>query len=389
LHGKTADNIRLLDGDIVFVPPRKSVIGIEGEVSRPGFYEGKGNETIHTILEYAGGLTQKAQSTIEVKQIIPHEQRLSDDYAYNIYYVNYFESELASSHGVVNLLVLPLPDVERIVSIIGQVKSPGEYAFEDSMKVLDLLNISGGINDETFWKSMYTKEAEIIRRNAVVDYPTRILINLDSLKIGDESQNISLQNLDVLLIRENLNFIPPRQVKVAGEVNVPGIYTIQKKEESLFEIITRAGGFSSNAFDEGLKLYRDSLQIVLKDYSIAVLDDDSIFVPQHPGTVNVEGAIFNPGLVQYYPGKSLKEYIESAGGFTPNANRKIIAIHYANGGVKLKKSIWYTPQIREGVTITVYKKPPSEPFDVTEFLKELASVSASFATIYYIITATQ
>ncbi len=43
----------------------------------------------------------------------------------------------------------------------------------------------------------------------------------------------------------------------------------------------------------------------------------------------------------------------------------------------------------EGVTITVYKKPPSEPFDVTEFLKELASVTASFATIYYIITATQ
>ena len=388
LRGKTADNIRLLDGDIVFVPPRKSSIGIEGEVARPGLYEGKDNESIHKILDYAGGLTQKAQSTIEVKQIIPHEQRISDDYAYNAFYVNYFESEFTSSRGVVNLLVLPLPDVERVVSIVGKVKSPGEYAFEDSMKVLDLLNISGGINDETFWKSMYTKQAEIIRRSSVIDYPTRILIDLDGLKNGDESQNFRLHNLDILLIRENLNFISPRQIKVTGEVNVPGIYTIQKKEESLSEIITRAGGFSSNAFGEGLKLYRDSLQIVLKDNSIAVIDEDSIFVPQHPGTVNVEGNIFNPGLVQYIPGKSLKDYIESAGGFTPSANRKIIAVHYANGDVKLKKSRWYTPPVREGSTITVYKKPPSDPFDVTEFLKELASVTASFATIYYIITAT-
>jgi protein involved in polysaccharide export with SLBB domain len=182
--------------------------------------------------------------------------------------------------------------------------------------------------------------------------------------------------------------MPPRQVKVVGEVNVPGVYTIQKKEETLSEIIARAGGFSSNAFDEGLTLYRDSLQIVLKDYSISVLDSDSIFVPQHPGTITVEGAIFNPGLVQYIPGKSLKEYIESAGGFTPNAQRKTIAIHYANGDVKLKKNIWYTPPVREGSTITVYKKPASTPFDVTEFLKELASVTASLATIYYIITAT-
>jgi protein involved in polysaccharide export with SLBB domain len=254
------------------------------------------------------------------------------------------------------------------------------------MTVMDILKISGGINDDTFWKSMYGNQAEIIRRDPTKEYPTRILINLSDLRNGDESQNIVMENMDLLLVRQNLNYATPSHVIVAGEVNVPGVYTIQKKEESLAEIIERAGGFSANAFSEGLQMFRDSLKIVLKGDDISVLHADSIYVPQHPGIVTVIGEIQNPGLVEYIRGYSLQDYIESAGGYKPDANRKYIAVHYANGDVKLKKSRWFSPPIKEGSTIQVYKKPPSEPFNSTQFLQSLSSAVASLATIYFIVS---
>jgi protein involved in polysaccharide export with SLBB domain len=386
LSGKSIGNIRLLDGDVILVPHRKATVQIEGEVGRPAFYEPKAGESIQALLKHAGGLTPKAQETIQVIKILPREKRVSDDFAYEMFYVSYDEAAYESAADIEHLLALPIPIVERQVSVFGQVKSPGIYTYEDSMTVLDLLLISGGINDETFWKSMYGTQAEIIRRDPTREYPTRILINLSDLRNGDESQNIVMENMDLLLVRQNLNFAIPSHVIVAGEVNIPGVYTIQKKEESLAEIIERAGGYSANAFSEGLQMFRDSLQIVLKGDNIPVLHADSIYVPQHPGIVHVVGEIQNPGLVEFIPGNSLQDYIESAGGYKPNANRKYIAVHYANGDVKLKKSRWFSPPVKEGSTIRVYKKPPSEPFNPTQFLQSLSSAVASLATIYFIVT---
>lgn len=386
LSGKSTGNIRLLDGDVILVPHREAAVKIEGEVGRPAYYEPKAGESIQTLLKHAGGLTPKAQETIEVLKILPRDKRASDDFAYEMFYVSYDEAAYESADGVENLLALPIPRVDRQVSVFGQVKSPGVYTYEDSMTVMDVLKISGGINDDTFWKSMYGTQAEIIRRDPTKEYPTRILINLSDLRNGDESQNIVMENMDLLLVRQNLNYATPSHVIVAGEVNVPGVYTIQKKEESLAEIIERAGGYSANAFSEGLQMFRDSLKIVLKGDDISVLHADSIYVPQHPGIVTVVGEIQNPGLVEYIRGYSLQDYIESAGGYKPDANRKYIAVHYANGDVKLKKSRWFSPPVKEGSTIQVYKKPPSEPFNSTQFLQSLSSAVASLATIYFIVS---
>ena len=49
----------------------------------------------------------------------------------------------------------------------------------------------------------------------------------------------------------------------------------------------------------GLQMYRDSTQIVLKGYDIFVADGDSVFVPESPGVVKVIGEVNRQGLVQY------------------------------------------------------------------------------------------
>ena len=76
----------------------------------------------------------------------------------------------------------------------------------------------------------------------------------------------------------------------------------------------------------------------------------------------------------------MKDYLESAGGFTTNANKFHITIVHANGEVKIKK-LFRSPIIREGTTIIVQQKDESEPFDLTEFISNTASLVTTIATI--------
>ena len=171
-----------------------------------------------------------------------------------------------------------------------------------------------------------------------------------------------------------------------GAVNVPGVYSITKNDEVLDNIITKAGGFTDLAFEDGIEMYRGRQRVVLRDYSILVMNGDSVHIPRHPGVVLVTGEVYNAGLIHYKKGRSLKEYVESAGGFTIDADRWNVSVIYANGDVKLKRYI-FDPRVREGATVIVHRKEEREPFDSTKFLTELASITASLATIWYLIEA--
>ena len=128
-------------------------------------------------------------------------------------------------------------------------------------------------------------------------------------------------------------------------------------------------------------MYRNNEQIALQDFNIVLLDGDSLYVPLHPGVVQILGAVNRPGLVQYDKRKSLDSYIANAGGFSVDADNKNISIVYANGDVKIKKR-FLNPKIGEGTTIIVQYKEMEEPFNFTEYATNLASIITSFATLY-------
>ena len=177
-------------------------------------------------------------------------------------------------------------------------------------------------------------------------------------------------------------------VSIMGEVKVPGIYTLQKKWETLNDILKRSGGFTNQAFEDGIQMYRNDEQISLQNFNIVLLDGDSLHVPLHPGVVQILGAVNRPGLVQYGKRKSLSNYITNAGGFTLDADKNNISIVYANGDVKIKKRL-ISPKIGEGATIIVQYKVSGEPFNFTEYATNMASIITSFATLYLLIDNTQ
>ena len=381
LSGKSDNiDIRLQDNDIVFIPPRQSRVEIIGAVKRPGIYESDTNDKISDLVNYAGGLRANANENILI-----YEKYLSKyGYSNKLKYVLFDNINQTQSKFVNKIVAFSIPKYEKNVYVYGQVKNPGIYGFEEGMNILDLLKIVGGLYDKTFYKTIYAPRADIIRRDFKSNYPKVIPINLEELKQGNQTQNIELHNWDMIFVRKNKNFTLPKQVQITGQVNIPGYYTLSKPRETLQNLIDRSGGYTNRAYKDGIQLFRDTIQVALDNFDFSLADGDSIHVPDYPGVVQVIGEVYSPGYVQYRKRKSLKKYIESAGGFTLDARQKYITIIQPNGDVKVKDSFW-TPRIKEGALIIVHKKREELPFDVTAFLKDTASIAASLTTIIYII----
>ena len=149
-------------------------------------------------------------------------------------------------------------------------------------------------------------------------------------------------------------------------------------------MIKRAGGFTDQAFHDGIQLYRNNDQVALNNFEIILLDGDSLMVPEHPGIVQVLGEVNRSGYIQYDKKKNLNNYIENAGGFTEYSDKTNITIIYANGNVKIKKR-FRNPKITEGSTIVVNKKEEVEPFSATNFSTNVASIITSLATLVLLV----
>ena len=379
-NGDAGSDRRLLDGDIVFIPIRYSTIFVRGEIMRPAIYELLSNETLDDMLHFAGGLTALSQQVIRVDRL----ESSTESSTTHLINFNTQPSFVLENGDAIEVYEIPTSDHK--VYIFGKVKNPGSFAFDTEKEtlLLDILELAGGIKDETYVQTIYTDVGEIIRNHPETNYPEIIEFNIDKLIAGDKSENKSLQNWDIILIRENPNYTSPAKVSLMGEVNVPGIYTLQKRWENLDDMIQRAGGFTDQAFHDGIQLYRKNSQVALNDFKIILLDGDSLMVPEHPGIVEVLGEVNRSGYIQYDKKKNLDNYIENAGGFTEYSDKNNITIIYANGDVSIKKH-FRNPKITEGATIIVNKKEETEPFSITVFSTNIASIITSLATLILLL----
>ena len=84
--------------------------------------------------------------------------------------------------------------------------------------------------------------------------------------------------------------------------------------------------------------------------------------------------------------KRLKYYLEQAGGLTADADVKSIWVEYPNRVSKnYNKWSLSSPKVLDGSVINVGKKKDEEPFDRTEYLKELTSIIANLAQAITVI----
>ena len=384
IFGNTGNDLTLLDNDVILIPPLKNRVTITGAVFREGYFEFKDGENLNDLLKFCLGVRKDFSGDVHIDRTefnsnVVNKKRLSK----NIYEDS--DLKLAINDSI---HFIGSPEFVPKVYIRGQVLNPGEITLVENMSIFDLLKQAGGIDNPSFIKTMDLTRAEFVSRNENSRFSDVRTINIENILKGDYQQNYILQPFDEISIYPNKNYIKIENVRIMGEVIFPGSYTLNDNKTSLQDLIDRSGGYSNRAFEEGIKIFRDSSQVVWSNLKFNLFPGDSIYVPQKPGVVSVKGEIYNPGYIEFRNNLSLKDYINSAGGFTPKADQDKVIIIYPNGNVK-RKNFFFYPKVKEGSTILVNEKDVSEPFDWLSLAATTINLSTSIATILVLINQTQ
>jgi len=248
----------------------------------------------------------------------------------------------------------------RQVSVLGAVRSPGQYPFKSGMHLLDLIAMSGGpvpvvrpvpANASTGEGTTTaaaplpsnsptneTQTNELTTGTLVVDGGKKS-IPVDFVKLlggTDGSQNLPLEPGDVLLVQQKeAPMTPVYRVQAMGEVARPGEFVIPGDGISVVSLLTQAGGATPKAaLTRAQILHGGQVQVLnlrplMSDLSSAagrvrLLPGDVLLVPENAAKIAVLGEVRQPAAYDIPDGESLSttSALVLAGGATNNADRK-------------------------------------------------------------------
>ena len=221
--GSLDQDIRLMNNDIVFIPPKISSVQITGSIRKEAIYELKKQEGIKELLDFSGGLLPEASSNLIIERIKPLEER-KDDVIYNRMITSVDLSELFMTSKKKPEIIL-----HRVLK--------GETLFSISKKynvqikdIRDSNNIIGNnisINQKLKILSKFKKDFELFDGD-------KIIVN----NISDKILN---------------------KVVLSGSVNQPGTYPLDRFK-NLKDLIVDAGeNLLSRTYLNKVDIYKEDL----------------------------------------------------------------------------------------------------------------------------------
>jgi protein involved in polysaccharide export with SLBB domain len=391
INGKsTFSNIKLIDGDTIHIPSFKNRVSISGEVNRPTTYELLDSETLSSIITYASGLTSNASSTIILNQIIPVEERLSDDNAKNNIALNFKNSHSKALNNGDSVKVLSIADVDLNVEVFGRVKSPGNYPADNSLKYI--LDIAGGFDDPVFRQTIREDAITILRKDSNKFYATEFVVDYKN------AENFLLEKNDKIFVYEDVNYRNSFTYRVEGEVNKPGTFPF-KSGLTVEDAIKISGGLTELSSNSNIVIYQEFTELqedgtkLTKTREVANADLDFVLGSNsiikalpYENVIRVEGNVYNPGLVAYDRGLTMAQAIVLAGGYKPYSMKKRAFVKRANGEVS-KANLFRGrgKRLFPGDTVVVPVNPNPSDFDITSFIADLSSTLANLAAILLIV----
>jgi protein involved in polysaccharide export with SLBB domain len=318
--------------------------------------------------------------------------------------------------------VLSRPDFEdeATISINGAVRKPGKFAYGKGMSLRDALLLAGGLKLEAA-----KNRVDIFRIQIQENEPTRTIvatlsIDADFNIMGSSPNLYAIYPYDEIEVRSVPEFEFQRYVMVEGEVRYPGRYALISDNETIADVIQRAGGLSPEAFSEGATLFResgrkgyivtnfvDALQNRRSPHNHILQSEDRISIPKREDLVsivtantNAEDALKSSLLragqinVAHHSGKKAAWYIkEYAAGFAKNAKRSRVTVEHANGKISGTRKFGLFriyPKVSKGATIKVAAKPEKikkdkngnkKSIDWDKALTQILAVAGTMATI--------
>lgn len=429
---------QLKDGDVVTVGTVldrfSNRVELKGAVMRPGLYAlGSRATTLGDLIRMADGLTEDAyqgrallyrQGPDLTLEIIPIDLAgIISGTAQDI---------TLQKNDIIEISSVQTMEEKGDFTINGMVTMPGNYSYAANTSVEDLILRAGGLRE-----GASTARVDISRRivHPADTFQTQQIAQIYTIDIigglgqkKNRAQEFILKPYDRVTVRQAPGYTPQKDVNIEGMVLFPGIYTLQKRNERISELVERAGGVLDDAYLKGAYLKRklsederQSRENVLRmavqnqtstdsismdkilvsnvynvginlpkalefpgsDCDLVLQEGDVLYIPEYQSTVKISGDVMYPNTVVYEPKKKVSYYIDQAGGYGNRAKKNKCFIVYMNGQVaKVRRRTVVEP----GAQIIV---PSKEPNNGPSWEKILAIVSGfgSVATMAATITS--
>lgn len=359
LNGKLTGNVRLADNDVIVVGPYDCLVNISGKVKRPMFYEMKKNESLNSVLKYAGGFTGDAYT-----KAVRVNRKTGREYSvFNVEEFDYANFRIADGDSVSVDSILPR--YANTVEIKGAVFRPGMYNLGEQINsVRTLVEHAEGLTEEAFTARAVMHRMKTDRSLEVISVD---IAGIMSGKVAD----IPLKENDVLFIPTRQDKMIERTITIRGEVNYPGTYKYADNE-TIEDFVLQAGGLTDRASVVKVNVSRrvnnpkalrpdsiiaKSFELSLKDGFVidgtpgfTLMPFDEVFVRKNPSyteqqNVSIEGEVMFKGTYTMTKRPSrLSDLYHMAGGATEHA--------YIKGARLLRR----TNQAERELMLTIYKK---------------------------------
>ena len=340
LHAETIDfdvsevligngNLNLQPFDTIRIFGRYEVdapkVTIQGEVLRPGTYPLSKGMTAAQLVRMAGGFKRDALLDS------------ADLTSYGIVNGNRIDGKLETIHigaavaGTEPNADLPLKagdvltihqitgwnDIGESLTIVGQVRFPGTYGFQEGEHLSSVLRRAGGFRDTAY------PEGAVLEREQVRE-------------LQEKSRQELIHQIETSAAAARLS-----PTLAAGETEGRLQLIKAQQDEVLSELKShpptgRQVVHISSDIDSWANTPAD----------IELRRGDVLTIPKRPSFVLVTGQVYNATAVTFSPGKTAGWYLSRAGGTNTVANRKEIFIIRANGSVIGRHSGgWFDPHV--------------------------------------------
>ena len=350
LKGSLESDIRLQDGDIIFIPFIERRVKVGGAFRRPATFEFKDGETVSDAIFLAGGFTSEV---VEGQQL---ELGYIDRESYErkvTYIADYKKEDRKLQDGDTINISSKSGMTPETIKVTGQVLNPGEFSIQPGETILSILQRAGGIAEDGY------SEGAVFLRESVAEAQKRAFI-----RSADELEDTMIDIVTKGAIDNISEFtLTPisRLVAKLREEEPPGRMVVDLNYLSL-------------KTDPGL--------------NFRVQGGDTLHIPRRPNSISVVGEVLNASTLSFDPNKGVEDYIASSGGLNESADKEKIFIILPNGQSQLTKSSFFSSRyaLLPGSTIVVSRDP--RPFDaisitqiITPILADLATSAAAIAAI--------
>ncbi|HTN14177.1 MAG TPA: SLBB domain-containing protein [Sphingomonadaceae bacterium] len=299
LKGDRRGDAVLQNGDVIYIAPAGEQVAVTGSVNHEAIFELAPNETLADALIYAGGVNTIADRT----RLMVFDALGQGEAGWEEISAADAQTRPAQRGEIIRVIsnagiARPVQQQSLLVTIGGEVAKPGRYYFRPGATMNEVLERAGGLTREAFpYASVITRES--VRQQQMASFQravddVELLLTAQPLTSADRAQRVQPANIE--LIRS-----------VVGQM---------RQREPTGRLV----------FDLPIDAATLPGELVLEN-------NDTIYVPPRPVTVGVFGAVPTPASFAYAGGRSIRDYVELAGGIQKLGDKGEIFVVRANGTV--------------------------------------------------------